>query len=187
MRFALLAAGAACVCAAPVSAAIWTFDVSGIFAMTGQQTTQVCTGGVPSCYVTEIANRDVMATYRVSVNTASPGGTIFNSTSSFGGWSFDPSRSYVGIDYAVIPNNVLFTSAYFTGDLNAHFPCFPGYVGCVNNGASAPARSLGWAFISSSDATAPVPEPATWAMMIGGFGLTGAAMRRRMFAHHARG
>lgn len=26
---------------------------------------------------------------------------------------------------------------------------------------------------------APVPEPATWAMMIGGFGLTGAALRRR--------
>jgi hypothetical protein len=27
--------------------------------------------------------------------------------------------------------------------------------------------------------TAPVPEPATWAMMIGGFGLLGAAARRR--------
>lgn len=26
---------------------------------------------------------------------------------------------------------------------------------------------------------APVPEPATWAMMIGGFGLVGGAMRRR--------
>ncbi|SIO16668.1 PEP-CTERM protein-sorting domain-containing protein [Parasphingorhabdus marina DSM 22363] len=27
--------------------------------------------------------------------------------------------------------------------------------------------------------TAPVPEPSTWAMMIGGFGLVGGAMRRR--------
>lgn len=27
---------------------------------------------------------------------------------------------------------------------------------------------------------APVPEPATWAMMIGGFGLIGTAMRRRV-------
>lgn len=29
------------------------------------------------------------------------------------------------------------------------------------------------------DAAAAVPEPATWAMMIGGFGLVGGAMRRR--------
>ena len=28
-------------------------------------------------------------------------------------------------------------------------------------------------------ALAPIPEPATWAMMIGGFGMAGAAMRRR--------
>lgn len=27
--------------------------------------------------------------------------------------------------------------------------------------------------------TAPIPEPATWAMMIGGFGMLGASMRRR--------
>jgi hypothetical protein len=30
-----------------------------------------------------------------------------------------------------------------------------------------------------NDSTPAVPEPATWAMMIGGFGLIGAAMRRR--------
>jgi hypothetical protein len=29
------------------------------------------------------------------------------------------------------------------------------------------------------DPTAAVPEPATWAMMVGGFGLIGSAMRRR--------
>ena len=31
-------------------------------------------------------------------------------------------------------------------------------------------------------AAAPVPEPATWAMMLGGFGLLGAAVRRRRLA-----
>ena len=34
-------------------------------------------------------------------------------------------------------------------------------------------------FTLLSDSTPAVPEPATWAMMIGGFGLIGAAMRRR--------
>ena len=28
-------------------------------------------------------------------------------------------------------------------------------------------------------AITPVPEPAAWALMLGGFGLAGAAMRRR--------
>jgi hypothetical protein len=36
-----------------------------------------------------------------------------------------------------------------------------------------------WAFVGG---TPPVPEPATWAMMIAGFGLVGAAMRRRAAA-----
>ncbi|THD54182.1 PEPxxWA-CTERM sorting domain-containing protein [Phenylobacterium sp.] len=31
-------------------------------------------------------------------------------------------------------------------------------------------------------AFAPVPEPATWTLMPGGFGLTGAALRRRRAA-----
>ena len=33
--------------------------------------------------------------------------------------------------------------------------------------------------LTTVDATAAVPEPATWAMMIGGFGLVGASMRYR--------
>jgi hypothetical protein len=40
--------------------------------------------------------------------------------------------------------------------------------------------SLNWArFALSAPATSDVPEPATWAMMIGGFGMIGAAMRRQ--------
>ena len=31
----------------------------------------------------------------------------------------------------------------------------------------------------TTDAVQPVPEPATWAMMIGGFGVIGGVMRRR--------
>ena len=32
---------------------------------------------------------------------------------------------------------------------------------------------------STQDATSPAPEPASWALMLGGFGLVGSAMRRR--------
>ena len=37
-----------------------------------------------------------------------------------------------------------------------------------------------------NDIAAPVPEPATWAMMIGGFGLAGGALRRRRAGTFAR-
>lgn len=40
-------------------------------------------------------------------------------------------------------------------------------------------RSEGNSFEFDNLATAPVPEPATWAMMIGGFGLIGFGLRRR--------
>ena len=40
----------------------------------------------------------------------------------------------------------------------------------------APLYQNGWVVISS------VPEPGTWALLITGFGLTGAAMRRRRSA-----
>lgn len=46
----------------------------------------------------------------------------------------------------------------------------------VNNGGSYYNDSTG---LSASFSTAGVPEPATWALMIGGFGLAGAALRRR--------
>jgi len=40
-------------------------------------------------------------------------------------------------------------------------------------------HTVGFFTQSSGTPVSPVPEPATWAMLIGGFGLVGAAMRRR--------
>ena len=45
-------------------------------------------------------------------------------------------------------------------------------------GALAPGKANG-ANVSATFTLTAVPEPATWAMMIGGFGLAGAAVRRR--------
>jgi hypothetical protein len=36
-----------------------------------------------------------------------------------------------------------------------------------------------------TDPTSGVPEPSSWAMMVGGFGLIGTAMRRRARIHFA--
>jgi hypothetical protein len=43
----------------------------------------------------------------------------------------------------------------------------------------APSTSVFRHIVSGYASTSPVPEPASWALMIGGLGLAGAAMRRR--------
>lgn len=51
----------------------------------------------------------------------------------------------------------------------------------INNGAATTGflSTAGAITLFSSAAVAPIPEPASWALMIAGFGLAGAAMRRR--------
>jgi hypothetical protein len=83
--------------------------------------------------------------------------TIFGEDSG-GGLSYDGGPSYFG-------------DVIYTGDISA--PVFT--IGVF---------SLFDPFSGPTDATltvtlAPVPEPAAWAMMLAGFGITGAAMRRR--------
>jgi len=48
-----------------------------------------------------------------------------------------------------------------------------------NTGSS---YDIHWDNLNASAATGAVPEPASWAMMLGGFGLVGGAMRRRKAA-----
>ncbi len=53
---------------------------------------------------------------------------------------------------------------------------------CIRGFSALPFGAEGNLSIDDSEivmAAAPVPEPARWATMIGGFGLAGAAMRRR--------
>lgn len=54
--------------------------------------------------------------------------------------------------------------------------------GLINNGGQQPKLShLSFWTVPGGDNT--VPEPATWAMMLAGFGLIGLAVRRRRVAH----
>jgi hypothetical protein len=58
----------------------------------------------------------------------------------------------------------------FTDDLGAH------YLGTANFDANSTLLSIDYA---ASDVSVAVPEPQTWALLIAGMGLAGAAMRRR--------
>lgn len=49
----------------------------------------------------------------------------------------------------------------------------------TNGGANVQSFSVGATFSAVSQADGNVPEPASWALMVAGFGLAGAAMRRR--------
>jgi len=64
--------------------------------------------------------------------------------------------------------------------LAANGEAFYGYAFTTNNVLNTLAfESTANAAITATTAAGVVPEPATWAMMIGGFGMIGGAMRRR--------
>jgi len=98
-----------------------------------------------------------------------------------------PSNPVIFFDYAS-PTGL--TEVYFTGYTGSDF-LYTGVnldsgcpvAACFLLATSPALGELGenvYAFGSLSvDSTGAVPEPASWAMLIAGFGLTGAAMRRR--------
>lgn len=95
------------------------------------------------------------------------------------------------------PFDTLFTALLAPGDYRVSVMVFPnfavgpnlsdGFVGAPNfddaPGILGGPRTNQWAFdilnVNSAVVVGGVPEPASWAMLIAGFGLTGAALRRR--------
>ena len=93
---------------------------------------------------------------------------------SYSAFGFADARSDLGVAYGpTVSRHQNITSRYVTFDL----------YGCNRSGFAHNGCGLGEvAFRSTKDAPAGVPEPATWAMMILGFGGIGAAMRGRRLA-----
>ncbi len=70
---------------------------------------------------------------------------------------------------------------YYTGLASAWGAAHPTFTGYAR-GIYPTGTGLGGFGITQGFTTGGVPEPATWALLLGGFGLAGAALRRRMAA-----
>jgi hypothetical protein len=158
---ALAAAASALALSAPAAAAPYIFTLTGDYSANFQ----LDSNPTPDSYLGyKFVLNNVTGTF--------PGLTgsyvTLDFYTAFGGGGFtasDQSTSVVLVDP--------YGTQLFTGDTSA--PEFVlGTYNLLNNANNgAPVQLV------ISAATAPVPEPATWAMMISGFGLVGGALRRR--------
>ncbi|MDP3855373.1 MAG: FxDxF family PEP-CTERM protein [Phenylobacterium sp.] len=160
---ALLAAAASIAFAAPASAAVliadtgWQSDqIDGIDTPSEQSAWTFTVSGTALFRITDaFVTGDVFSLYDGATLLAK---TTFTTTAepidSFGGTAWSDT-SYSRLSYLVGPGSYSFT---ITGD-----------------GAGGVPAGFGVRLDTSA-----VPEPATWAMMITGFGLVGGAMRRRV-------
>ena len=78
------------------------------------------------------------------------------------------------------PDINIFTGAELSGDAYAGGRAFftnTGFTNCTRDVSNCDLNFR----VTGNTPMAAVPEPATWAMMLGGFGLAGGALRRRKF------
>jgi hypothetical protein len=98
------------------------------------------------------------------------GGFLTFDTSSF---NYNPLAGNLLLDVKVIGGASLDYETFFDSDFSGS-----GLFQRVSN-YEVPPSNNNWGLVTSFDASAAVPEPAAWAMMIVGFGLVGGAMRKR--------
>jgi hypothetical protein len=154
MRFAMLVAafGAACM-TVPAQATIFVVSIQGT--VTGTKETFNCTGPqTPSCYTP----------YTSGISISLGPVDLIEGANYFSRGGYYSSGE---TDFTIIRNG-----NYLTGvDLSYGYKSCSGIppVGCYAIYSGAPTFAV----------TGGVPEPTTWAMVIGGFAMLGAAMRRR--------
>jgi hypothetical protein len=173
MRFAELLAAAAAHWVQPAYAtAIWTFQVSAH--VTGTNTPYT-PGGAPSVIPVDTTLNFLvdLAAFDTTSNLTARLGCVFCDPTGLGGRA--PAISGVVTRQ---PDGFTGTNFSYSGGPAEYTPT---PIGAASYLLSAPTFSI--SFIRSSDGVAPIyipaPEPATWAMMLVGFGLIGFAMRRR--------
>lgn len=99
-------------------------------------------------------------------------GVTYDRCSSFLGCLFDPAAVFRGLEPPFTPVFGDFVSITPTIASDNSAPLYTVNYRFTNDGATM--DQVRFAFTSAG-----VPEPATWALMIGGFGLAGAMIRRR--------
>ena len=78
-----------------------------------------------------------------------------------------------------LPTTITFSGVHYVGTLDAYLDPATGLPSLTTRNYSTPALFFTADSFSATGVAAAVPEPATWAMMIAGFALAGAAVRRR--------
>jgi hypothetical protein len=177
MRIAVssLALAAALIAAAPASAATFLFTYSGTNATNGAFT---ATGTITTTNTTTLVNG--RAAYTITGITGTRNGSAITGLvpagTDFGGVAIDnylyastPFLTDAGFGFTVAGTTNLYNPYYFSG----------AYQEYVRTAAGADFQNTSGVTFTLTQVGAAVPEPATWGMMILGFGMIGAASRSR--------
>ena len=170
-----LALAASIAVATPASAATFLFSYSGTNATNGAFT---ATGTITTTNTTTTVNG--RQAYTITGITGTRNGSaitgLIAAGTDFGGVPIDdylyatgPYLTDAGFGFSVAGTTNLFNPYYFDG----------AYQEYVRTAAGADFQNTSGVTFTLTAVTAGVPEPATWAMMLVGFGAIGGALRRR--------
>lgn len=183
----LMAASIVAIASAPASAAVFDFTYAGTAGSGITGSGKITTGAsnpagsfyTPSLLITSITGMFNGS----SITSLLPQGTYLKTSGIFGSPGNDnilyspSSQIFLGLPTYLDRYGVAFDTTAQRVNL---FFGLGGYGSIVQNaGTSTNTSNIGGTFTITPSAMGAVPEPATWAMMLVGFGGIGFAMRRR--------